>query len=58
MTKKRLGQIIQEEITEALEQKRLDEALTANDYREIKDIIRAEVVAIFFDLYKKRQVWA
>ena len=57
MTKKRLGQIIQEEI-EALEQKRLDEALTASDYKEIKEIIRAEVVAIFFDLYKKRQVWA
>ena len=38
-------------------QQRLDEALTSSDYKDIKDIIRAEIAAVFFDLFKKRQTW-
>ena len=38
-------------------QQRLDEALTSHDYKDIKDIIRAEIAAVFFDLFKKRQMW-
>ena len=40
-----------------VQQNRLDEALTSKDYAEIKDIIRAEIAAVFFDLFKKRAMW-
>jgi len=40
-----------------LQQQRLDEALSRKDFAEIKDIIRAEIAAVFFDLFKKRQMW-
>ena len=40
-----------------IQQNRLDEALTSKDYAEIKDIIRAEIAAVFFDLFKKKQMW-
>jgi hypothetical protein len=40
-----------------VQQNRLDEALDKKDYIEIKDIIRAEIAAVFFDLFKKKQMW-
>jgi len=40
-----------------IQQNRLDEALTSKDYAEIKDIIRAEIAAVFFDLFKKKSAW-
>lgn len=39
------------------QQERLNEALDKKDYAEIKDIIRAEIAAVFFDLFRKRGVW-
>lgn len=36
---------------------KLNEVLDKKDYAEIKDLIRAEVAAIFWDLFKKRQMW-
>ena len=62
ISKATIKQIIKEEIIKELQkeqqlQKRLDEALTKQDYMEIKDIIRAEIAAIFFDLFKKRAIW-
>lgn len=39
------------------QQQRLDEALSKQDYVEIKEIIRAEIAAVFFDLFRKRGVW-
>ena len=44
MTKSRLLEIINEEIT-------------SEDEKKIRDIIRTEVSAIFFDLFKKRKTW-
>lgn len=55
--KSRIQEIIREEIENAIQEQQLNEALSASDYKEIKDIIRAEVAAIMFDLFKKRQVW-
>lgn len=57
-----IKKIIREEIVrgfqeEQQKQKRLDEALTKQDYMEIKNIIRAEVAAIMFDLFKKKNIW-
>jgi hypothetical protein len=53
--KKELSKI--KHVSENINNKSLQEDFTVNDYKEIKDIIRAEVVAIFFDLYKKRAIW-
>lgn len=39
------------------QQNRLNEALTNKDYMEIKEIIRAEIAAVFFDLFKKKSAW-
>lgn len=54
MKKSELQQIIKEEINNI---KRLDEALTKKDYEELRDIIRSEIAAVFFDLFKKRNIW-
>jgi hypothetical protein len=40
-----------------VQQNRLNEALDKKDYMEIKDIIRAEIAAVFFDLFKKKSMW-
>lgn len=53
MTKQRIREIIKDEIHEH----RLQEALDKKDYAEIKAIIRAEIAAVMFDLFKKRAVW-
>jgi len=60
--KSRIQEIIREELVNVIaerihDDKKLNEALTAKDYKEIKDLIRAEVAAIMFDLFKKRQIW-
>ena len=62
ISKAKIKKIIKEEIVRELQeeqqlQKRLDEALTKQDYMEIKDIIRSEIAAVFFDLFKKKAIW-
>ena len=36
----------------------LNEEITDKDLRRISDIIRMEVALIFFDLFKKKSLWA
>ncbi len=57
MKKSRIQEIIREEIVNIVREKQLTESLDRKDYEEIKDIIRAELAAVFFDLFKKRQMW-
>ena len=57
MDKSVLKELIREEIRDIRQEKRLNEALDKKDYQEIKDIVRSEVAAIMFDLFKKRQIW-
>ena len=66
ITKRRIKEIIEEEIiivmTERIVAKvdirlLLTEELTKQDYKEIKDLIRAELAAVFFDLFKKKAIW-
>ena len=35
----------------------IDEEITNEDEKKIREIIRQEVSAIFFDLFKKRKMW-
>ena len=35
----------------------IKEELEPEDYIELREIIRAEIASIFFDLYKKKNVW-
>lgn len=35
----------------------INEELTIDDIKEIKDIIRIELASVMFDLFKKRQMW-
>ena len=64
ISKDRLKEIIEEELTDLMIQRissklngKLNEALTKDDYKDIKDLIRAELAAVFFDLFKKKQIW-
>ena len=52
----RLKHIIDEEILN-VKWGILNEKITEEDERIIRDIIRKEVSAIFFDLFKKRRSW-
>ena len=56
MTKSRLLEIINEEITN-VKWGMVNEEITSEDERKIREIIRNEVSAIFFDLFKKRKTW-
>jgi len=56
MTKSRLLEIINEEITN-VKWGMVNEEITSEDEKKIRDIIRTEVSAIFFDLFKKRKTW-
>ena len=56
MTKSRLLEIINEEITN-VKWGIVNEEITSEDERKIREIIRTEVSAIFFDLFKKRKTW-
>lgn len=35
----------------------ITEALDKKDFGEIRDMIRAEIAAVFFDLFKKKSIW-
>jgi len=56
MTKQRLLEIIDEEIQHA-KWGIINEEITSEDEKKIREIIRREVSAIFFDLFKKRKTW-
>ena len=56
MTKSRLLEMINEEITN-VKWGMVNEEITSEDERKIREIIRNEVSAIFFDLFKKRKTW-
>jgi hypothetical protein len=58
MKKSQVIKIINEEIENVKWGKtQLNEELEPKDIREIRAIIRKEVSAIFFDLFKKRKTW-
>ena len=58
MTKERIKEIIAEEIENVKWGKSsINEELEPADERAIRDIIRKEVSAIFFELFKKRKTW-
>ena len=56
MTKKELYNIIDEEI-QNVKLDRITEEITNDDEKVIRELIRQEVSAIFFDLFKKRKMW-
>jgi len=56
MTKRELYNIIDEEI-QNVKLGRINEEITKEDEKELREIIRQEVSAIFFDLFKKRKMW-
>ena len=56
MTKKELYNIIDEEI-QNVKLDRITEEITNEDEKKIRELIRQEVSAIFFDLFKKRKMW-
>ena len=56
MTKRELLNIINEEI-QNVKLGKLNEEITNEDEKKIREIIRQEVSAIFFDLFKKRKMW-
>ena len=35
----------------------INEELTKDDFREIRDLIRKEMALLFYDLFKKKNVW-
>ena len=60
MTKKELYDIINEEISDAkfgVNRFLVTEELNESDKDLIRKIIRQEVSAIFFDLFKRRKTW-
>jgi len=56
MTKRELYDIIDEEI-QNVKLDRITEEITNEDEKLIRELIRQEVSAIFFDLFKKRKMW-
>mgnify|MGYP005692220101 CR=1 FL=1 len=56
MTKRELYNIINEEI-QNVKLDRISEEITNEDEKLIRELIRQEVSAIFFDLFKKRKMW-
>jgi hypothetical protein len=56
MTKSRLLEIIDEEI-QHVKWGFVNEEITNEDEKLIRELIRQEVSAIFFDLFKKRRMW-
>lgn len=57
MKKSRFIEIMNEEIENVKWGRVLNEEIDSSDERKIRDIIRSEVSAIFFDLFKKRKSW-
>lgn len=56
MTKRELLNIIDEEISHA-KWGFVNEEITNEDEKKIRELIRQEVSAIFFDLFKRRKTW-
>ena len=56
MTKRKLLEIIDEEIL-CIKNGIINEELSESDEDSIRKIIRQEVSAIFFELFKKRKSW-
>lgn len=56
MTKRELLEIIDEEILN-LKLGNINESLSESEEDSIRKIIRQEVSAIFFELFKKRKSW-
>ena len=56
MNKQRIQKIIQEEIRN-VKWGLISEEIEPSDERRIREIIRKEVSAIFFELFKKRKSW-
>jgi len=56
MTKRELYDIINEEIVN-FKKGKINEEITNDDEKLIRELIRQEVSAIFFDLFKKRKMW-
>lgn len=56
MNKSRLLEIIDEEI-QHVKWGFVNEEITNEDEKKIRELIRQEVSAIFFDLFKKRKMW-
>ena len=56
MTKKELLEIVDEEISN-VKLGKINEELTESELDKIRKMIRQEVSAIFFDLFKKRKSW-
>jgi len=56
MTKRELLNIIDEEI-QNVKLGIINEEITNEDEKKIREMIRQEVSAIFFDLFKKRKMW-
>ena len=56
MTKRRLLEIIDEEIQHT-KWGFVNEEITNEDEKLIRELIRQEVSSIFFDLFKKRKMW-
>ena len=60
MTKERLLDIINEEVDNVkfgINHFLIKEEITNEDEKQIRELIRQEVAAIFFDLFKKRKTW-
>ena len=60
MTKERLLDIINEEVDNVkfgINHFLIKEEITNEDEKQIRELIRQEVSAIFFDLFKKRKTW-
>lgn len=57
MKKSRFIEIMNEEIENVKWGRVLNEEIDSSDERKIREIIRSEVSAIFFDLFKKRKSW-
>ena len=60
MTKERLLDIINEEVDNVkfgINHFLIKEEFTNEDEKQIRELIRQEVSAIFFDLFKKRKTW-
>jgi len=56
MTKERLVDIINEEIVN-FKKGKINEEISDREESTIRKIIRQEVSAIFFELFKKRKTW-
>lgn len=45
------------EITDVTDYELVKEEISSRDWKELKKLIRMEIASLYFDLYKKRNVW-